>query len=327
MDKKGPAHRAALSTKDYYKITGFDGDWRDTWWNDEFLSMMARQWGLDQVGTILDVGCGVGHWGLRLMRHLSSTTTLYGVDPEAAWVEGAHERATSLGLGDRAVFQTGTAEALPWADDSLDMVTCQTLLIHVPHLQNAVREMTRVLRPGGLFLAAEPNNFGSTAGQFVADPPLPWAEVSDLLELEYRCTQGKLAVGEGHQSAGHLVPAALRACGWTDVRVHQNNQCARVTPPYTDLGSRTLVQFMRTCHESGAAMVLGGTQENSRRYYLAGGGNEPRFSHLWERARSHLAQTLAAIDAGTYVSAGGHIHHLVWGRKPGPGVGPSTSEE
>ena len=39
----------------------------------------------------------------------------------------------------------GTAEALPWADDSLDMVTCQTLLIHVPHLQNAVREMTRVL--------------------------------------------------------------------------------------------------------------------------------------------------------------------------------------
>ena len=45
------------------------------------------------------------------------------VDAEAAWVEGARERVAPLGLGDRAVFQTGTAESLPWPDDSLDMVT------------------------------------------------------------------------------------------------------------------------------------------------------------------------------------------------------------
>jgi ubiquinone/menaquinone biosynthesis C-methylase UbiE len=196
------------------------------------------------------------------------------------------------------------------------MVTCQTLLIHVPDLQQVIREMTRVLRPGGLFLAAEPNNFGSTAAQYVADPMLPWTEVSELLELEYCCTQGKFAVGEGHQSAGHLVPDALRAGGWTDVSVHLNNQCACVTPPYTDLGSKTLIQFLRTCHESGAAMVLGGMEENCRRYYLAGGGDESRFPHLWELARTHLTQTLAAIDAGTYGSAGGHIMYLVWGRKP-----------
>ena len=79
MTKESPAHRAALSEEDYHKLTGFDGDWRDTWWNDEFLSMMAKQWRLDQVQTVLDVGCGVGHWGQRLMRHLSPTTTLYGV--------------------------------------------------------------------------------------------------------------------------------------------------------------------------------------------------------------------------------------------------------
>jgi SAM-dependent methyltransferase len=316
MDENGPAHRAALSAQDYHALTGFDGDWRDTWWNDAFLSMMARSWGLDQVQTILDVGCGVGHWGQRLMRHLSSTTTLYGVDPETAWVEGARERATGLGLDDRAVFQVGTAEALPWPDDSVDMVTCQTLLIHVPHVENAVREMVRVLRPGGLFLAAEPNNFGGAAAQLVADPPRPWAEVSDLLELEYRCTQGKLAVGEGHQSAGHLVPAALSACGWTDVKVHLNNQSARITPPYTDLGSQSFVQFLRTCYASGAAMALGGTEENCRRYYLAGGGDAARFSALWTLARADLAQILAAVDAGTYDTAGGHIHYLVWGRKP-----------
>jgi ubiquinone/menaquinone biosynthesis C-methylase UbiE len=192
MDEKSAAHRAALSKADYHKLTGFEGDWRDTWWSDDFLALMAEKWGFAEVQTVLDVGCGVGHWGQRLMRHLSDSTRLYGVDAEAAWVEGARERAASLGLGDRAVFQTGTAESLPWPDDSMDMVTCQTLLIHVPDLRDAIRKMVRVLRPGGLFLAAEPNNFGSSAAQYVADPPLPWADVSDLLELEYRCTQGTL---------------------------------------------------------------------------------------------------------------------------------------
>lgn len=316
MDSENPAHRAALSKDDYHKLTGFEGDWRDTWWNDAFLAMMAKQWGLDQVQTILDVGCGVGHWGQRLMRHLPSSTTLYGVDAEATWVEGARKRAASLGLGERSEFKLGTAEALPFADGSLDMVTCQTVLIHVADLEEVLREMTRVLRPGGLFLIAEPNNFASSAGQTVASPMLPWAEVSQLLELEYRCTQGKLAVGEGHQSAGHLVLAGLRACGWTDVNVHLNNQSARVVPPYTDLNSKTMVEYLRNCYESEAAMALGGTKENSLRYYLAGGGEEGRFPQLWELARARLAKTIAAIDAGTYVSAGGHVHYLVWGRKP-----------
>jgi ubiquinone/menaquinone biosynthesis C-methylase UbiE len=316
MDSENPAHRAALSTEDYRKLTGFDGDWRDSWWNDAFLAMMAKQWGLDQVQTVLDVGCGVGHWGQRLMRHLPASTTLHGVDAEATWVEGARERAASLGLGERSEYKLGTAEALPFADGSLDMVTCQTVLIHVADLNEVIREMTRVLRPGGLFLIAEPNNFASSAGEVVANPMLPWEEVSQLLELEYRCTQGKLALGEGHQSAGHLVLAGLRACGWTDVNVHLNNQSARVVPPYTDLNSKTLVAYLRTCYDSEAAMALGGTKENSLRYYQAGGGDAARFPLLWELARTRLATIIAAIDAGTYVSAGGHVHYLVWGRKP-----------
>ena len=60
MDKPAPAHRAALSKKDYRKLTGFDGDWRDTWWSDDFLAMMAKRWDLDQVRSVLDVGCGPG---------------------------------------------------------------------------------------------------------------------------------------------------------------------------------------------------------------------------------------------------------------------------
>ncbi len=311
-----PAHRASLTKEDYHKLTGFDGDWRDTWWNDEFLSMMSTQWELEGVQSVLDVGCGVGHWGQRLLRHMPQATTLHGIDPEAEWVKGAKKRALNLEQEERSDFQVGSAENLPWPDNHFDMVTCQTLLIHVADITKAVHEMTRVLKPGGLFLAAEPNNFGSSAAGFIKNPLTPWEKVSDLLELEYRCMQGKLSLGEGHQSGGHLVLDALRACGWDDVKIHLNNQSARITPPYTDLASKTMVGFLRTTYESGAAMVLGSTRENCLRYYRAGGGEETRFPKLWQEARTRLAGTIAEINAGTYASAGGHIHNLTWGRKP-----------
>ena len=317
MDNENPAHRAALSTEDYHALTGFEGDWRDTWWDDAFLAMMAVKWGLDRVHTALDVGCGVGHWGQRLMRHLPDDTTLFGVDAEQAWVDAARTRAVDRGLAERSKYELSRAEALPFADASLDMVTCQTLLIHVADLDTVLREMIRVLRPGGLFLVAEPNNFAGSAGELVSAPLLPWHHVSDLLELQYRCTQGKLALGEGHQSAGHLVLAGLHAQGWTDVSVHMNSQTARVAPPYTDLNGRSMVEYLRTCHATGAAMALGSTEANCRRYFLAGGGEAERFPALWQLARTRLADILAAVDAGSYVSSGGHVHYLVWGRKPG----------
>lgn len=316
MTETAPAHRASLTKEEYHKLTGFDGDWRDTWWNDKFLSMMARQWNLGKIESVLDVGCGVGHWGQRLLQHMPPTTTLYGVDPEAEWINGAEKRALTLQQDERSHFQVGSAEHLPWPDNHFDMVTCQTLLIHVADITKAIREMTRVLKPGGLFLAAEPNNFGSSAAGLIKKNLLPWEEVSDLLELEYRCMQGKLSLGEGHQSGGHLVLARLRQCGWKEVQVHLNNQSARVTPPYTDLASRTMVGFLQNTYDSGAAPVLGSTKENCLRYYRAGGGDSSRFPRLWEAARKRLSDLLTEIDAGTYSSAGGHIHYLTWGYKP-----------
>lgn len=314
-DKKNPIYRADLSKKDYHKLTGFEGDWRDTWWNDEFLAMMAEQWQLDKVKTMLDVGCGVGHWGQRLMRHLGEDTKMYGVDPEAAWLNKAKERAQKLGIANRSEFRVGTAEQLPFENNSVDMITCQTLLIHVPNLQKALQEMIRVLKPNGLLLCAEPNNFGNSAANYVQNPLMSWEDLSQLLELDYLCTKGKFELGEGHQSAGHLIPAALRDCGWTDINIHSNNQCAVVQPPYTDLSSRSWVKLLKDCYDSDAAMVLGGTRKNCLRFYLAGGGDKARFTNLWELARKHLAKMVETIDKGSYISAGGHIHYLVWGHK------------
>ena len=39
------------------------GDSRDYWWNDDFLTLALQRWSVTEVRNLLDVGCGVGHWG------------------------------------------------------------------------------------------------------------------------------------------------------------------------------------------------------------------------------------------------------------------------
>jgi hypothetical protein len=69
------------------------GDTREHWWNRDFLELMAKRWRFDAVREVLDVGCGVGHWGLLLGSVLPASARVTGVDREASWVEQAAARA------------------------------------------------------------------------------------------------------------------------------------------------------------------------------------------------------------------------------------------
>jgi ubiquinone/menaquinone biosynthesis C-methylase UbiE len=108
-----------LNVDHYEKLTGFVGDWRDTWRDDDFLQMMAKKWRVENVRSVLDVGCGVGHWGQQLMPLLHAETTLLGVDAEPAWMGKAAHRATSRGLGGRARYEVGDGCARPYEAASL----------------------------------------------------------------------------------------------------------------------------------------------------------------------------------------------------------------
>src|SRR5262245_10513966 len=85
----------------YGALAGFSGDWRDTWWNEDFLQLLARRWRLSDVASLLDVGCGVGHWGQRLLPHLAPRAELTACDWEAGFEAPALERAKRLGFADR----------------------------------------------------------------------------------------------------------------------------------------------------------------------------------------------------------------------------------
>ncbi|MDK2123904.1 class I SAM-dependent methyltransferase [Parachitinimonas caeni] len=108
------------------------GDYRDYWWNADFLELMARRWGLSRYRTLLDVGCGRCHWSLLLTPFLAPHAEVTALDRDPKWAMGdaaIHQRFEALGASVR--FEAGDAAHLPYPDASFEVVTCQTVLIHV----------------------------------------------------------------------------------------------------------------------------------------------------------------------------------------------------
>jgi len=102
---------------------------------DELEVELARRY---CSGALLEAGCGTG---LILERLAPSTSRAVGLDLSAGML--AHARRRGLD-----VFQ-GTLESLPFADASFDVVVSFKVLAHVPGIGLALRELTRVTRPGG----------------------------------------------------------------------------------------------------------------------------------------------------------------------------------
>jgi SAM-dependent methyltransferase len=76
-----------------------------------------------------------------------------GLDRSVSALQAARERATEAGV--RLVLAAGDAAALPFAGATLDLVTAVTILCFVPAPEEAVREVARVLRPGGRLVLGE----------------------------------------------------------------------------------------------------------------------------------------------------------------------------
>jgi ubiquinone/menaquinone biosynthesis C-methylase UbiE len=101
------------------------------------------------VGTVLEVAIGTG---LNLP-HYPDGVTLTGVDWSPGMLELARQRVDALGRV--ADLRQGDAQDLDFPDASFDTVVCTFSLCAIPDDHQAVREMVRVLRPGGLLLLAD----------------------------------------------------------------------------------------------------------------------------------------------------------------------------
>lgn len=301
----------------YADLTGFRGEWRDLFWNRDFLGLMAQRWGLADVREALDVGCGAGHWGRTVLSLLPPEASMIGLDREPKFLELAREQAGARGLGERMSYVEGTLEALPFPDDRFDLVTCQMVLIHVAQVEAALREMIRVTRPGGLVVVVEPDNRAGNLALLGGTSDLLDDEVASLVLLQIVCERGKQQLGEGNWSIGGLLPGLFRAAGLHEVRAHTNDRCIDLAPPYQEPAMRMALQ-QELAWMAEDVSILTGSRHDTHRLFLAGGGSEAAFESAWSVMLRWLRSIEQGIAAGTYHAGRGFVLYLVSGRKPLP---------
>jgi tocopherol O-methyltransferase len=105
-----------------------------------------------QATNILDVGCGIGGSSLYLAEKFNAQATGITLSPVQA--SRATERAQAAQLSGRVCFQVADALAMPFADNSFDLVWTLESGEHMPDKEQFLRECYRVLKPGGTLLMA-----------------------------------------------------------------------------------------------------------------------------------------------------------------------------
>jgi len=121
---------------------------------------------------ILDVGCGTGRWAEMVVNYLPHSE-VWGLDLSDKMLEHAAVRAR--GYPGRMHFSQGDSQSLPYHDASFDLVTCSHSFHHYPDQLKVVKEMRRVLKPGGRIMLVDGCR-DTFWGWFIFDGLVTWAE-------------------------------------------------------------------------------------------------------------------------------------------------------
>jgi ubiquinone/menaquinone biosynthesis C-methylase UbiE len=97
---------------------------------------------------VLDIACGTGLVSLEAARAVGPGGRVLGIDLSERMIDAAERRARDLSLSNCS-FSRMDAETLALPDGSFDVVLCALGLMYMPDPEQALREMSRVLRPGG----------------------------------------------------------------------------------------------------------------------------------------------------------------------------------
>jgi ubiquinone/menaquinone biosynthesis C-methylase UbiE len=181
--------------------------------NVALLGQRARIWdrlvalsGAGPSDRVLDVGCGTGYFARRISPRIEPGGTVVGIDPSRPMLDYASRHAPA-----NCTFLAAGAERLPFEEASFDVVVSSLAFHHFPvdRRAEAVREMFRVLRPGGrLFIADFRPPGGAVLGKIVGAFTAHAMADDNADEIrEFICDSGFTITAKGDTRPMHHISA------------------------------------------------------------------------------------------------------------------------
>jgi ubiquinone/menaquinone biosynthesis C-methylase UbiE len=180
--------------------------------------------------SLLDCGCGPGTITAGLAELLDPGTVV-GIDIEPSQID----RARALARPNLS-FQVASVYTLPFADHTFDAIFAHAVLQHLADPLDALHEMHRVLRPGGLIGVRDDD----TGTMVIAPHSAKMDAVTDLLDRVIRASGGNGRVGRQHR-------ALLRQAGFGEIVASATAQAHGTTPETAQQGevSAALLDHMK----------------------------------------------------------------------------------
>jgi SAM-dependent methyltransferase len=150
------------------------------------------------MGYGLDLGCGDGRLTNIIFAQVGRRETV-GIDLDSS------ETALAESLKIYQRIHVAPAHQIPEADDTFDWVFSNSVLEHIPNLDEVLQEVSRVLKPGGLFLLTVP---GKNFHDCLRGPLLPWSDRKaylDEVDVRFAC----LRYWSPDEWSAHLQPHGL----------------------------------------------------------------------------------------------------------------------
>ncbi|HEX3358804.1 MAG TPA: class I SAM-dependent methyltransferase [Tepidisphaeraceae bacterium] len=113
---------------------------------DQMIDWMLKQLHPPPGATVFDAGCGTGVHSIRTAK---AGFAVQAMDISHIALEIARRKAAEEGVASKVTFGQGDVTQLPFPDGCFDTLFCWGVLSHIPNVDSAMRELVRVVKPGG----------------------------------------------------------------------------------------------------------------------------------------------------------------------------------
>lgn len=157
MDMEGPKTEKIESlfdsiAGDYDKLNHLLSLDIDRTWRRRALKWIIEK---DRPQQILDIACGTGDFSIAIARKAAPETKVTGLDLSEGMLKVMDEKVAALGLQDKISAEQGNSERMRFEDGTFDRVTIAFGIRNFEHRETALKEILRVLKPGGRLVILE----------------------------------------------------------------------------------------------------------------------------------------------------------------------------